>query len=250
MCRAKDNGSAEKCADNNCTEIRKDIAYRKDPVQCMDAYIPQIPAVEKPVVLLIHGGGFENGDKGQAFYVRMGKAFSERGYVAFSLNYTLVNLKKTTAEKARECAIQDVLAAMAYIRTNAADFHAEGKSFIIQGDSASGAIVAKLAMEKGKTAGIVACIEMWGGMHHGQDGWCNDVYTEEIDPERAVPVLLIHGTDDRVAPYYVSERFKAMLDEKKVPNRLMALPGADHYPEERADVIIQTMFDFLDECGL
>src|ERR1700710_2169894 len=63
------------------------VPYGTDPAQKMDIYLPTGFAGPRPGVEMIHGGGWQAGDKG--FYASMGRAVSARGFVAFSVNYRL-----------------------------------------------------------------------------------------------------------------------------------------------------------------
>src|SRR5665213_457718 len=67
--------------------VLTDVAYGTDPAQKMDLYLPSGFTGLRPGVILIHGGGWQAGDKN--FYTGMGHALADWGFVAFSVNYRL-----------------------------------------------------------------------------------------------------------------------------------------------------------------
>ena len=48
----------------------------------------------RPAIVLVHGGGFSGGNLHNGAMVTMAKAFAQRGYVAVSINYRLLNTAK------------------------------------------------------------------------------------------------------------------------------------------------------------
>ena len=57
----------------------------------MDSYVPDNLSQNRPVIMLIHGGGFVGGSKQQQAIVNIANYFAERGWVAFSIDYRLMN---------------------------------------------------------------------------------------------------------------------------------------------------------------
>src|SRR3954466_5361914 len=75
-------------------ETKVDVAYGKDSLQRMDIYLPagRTRDVTKSLIL-IHGGGWNSGDKSNfAVYI---DSFKHRlpGYAIFNINYRLVSHK-------------------------------------------------------------------------------------------------------------------------------------------------------------
>jgi acetyl esterase/lipase len=239
------DSSKKKVSDMNM----KDIDYQGSPALKMDAYLPEKGKNNTPIIL-VHGGGFENGDKSQDLYEKMSKAFANKGYAAFCINYTLVKLSETTPDDARIGAVKDVMTAISYIKKHSKDYQINPDKIILLGDSAGGAIVVYTALEYGKLSGIAACIDLWGGMPvNSVDNtpWGGDVYAKAINANKAVPFLIMHGTGDSVAGYNVSERLSAQLSEKDIKNKLIPLENAEHYPENLGDTIINNILTFLGE---
>ena len=110
----------------------------------MDLYYPKEPAVEsrRPLLVLIHGGAFYNGDKQDIGYPEMGHYFAERGYVVASINYRLgFKPLAPDVDRAGYRALQDAHAAVCYLIANADEFGIDTTKIFAAGTSA-GAITA------------------------------------------------------------------------------------------------------------
>ena len=120
-----------------------DLALSKDLNLDMDIYYPKVPAIRpRPLLLLIHGGAYYNGDKQAVGYPEMGQHFAERGYVVASINYRL-GFKPLAADvdRAGYRGLQDANAAVRYLLANAEEFGIDTSMVFAAGTSA-GAITA------------------------------------------------------------------------------------------------------------
>lgn len=122
----------------------KDLAFDKDLDLDMDIYYPKEPVgqMHRPLLLLIHGGAFYNGDKQDLGYPEMGHHFAERGYVVASINYRLgFKPMAPDVDRAGYRALQDAHAAVCYLIENADEFGIDTTMIFAAGTSA-GAITA------------------------------------------------------------------------------------------------------------
>ncbi len=122
----------------------KDVAINHDLDLDMDIYYPKEPMMQsrRPLLLLIHGGAFYNGDKQDAGYPEMGRHFAERGYVVASINYRLgFKPLAPDVDRAGYRAVQDAHAAVCYLIGNASEFGIDTSRIFVAGTSA-GAITA------------------------------------------------------------------------------------------------------------
>ena len=109
----------------------------------MDIYKPVDGGkTPRPVILLIHGGAFFNGDKSDPDFVAWGQHFASLGYVAASINYRLGFdlLKKGEVNRAGYRGLQDARAAMRTL-LNRSDLNIDRNLIYVAGVSA-GAITA------------------------------------------------------------------------------------------------------------
>jgi acetyl esterase/lipase len=120
------------------------VAYASgSPTQKLDIYLPNEGKGPFPVIVAIHGGGFEGGDKntGEVNAEMDGLA---RGYAVVSVNYRLAK------EAVFPAAVQDVKAAIRFLRANAKKYNLDPSRVVAWGDSAGANIAAMI----GTTAGV------------------------------------------------------------------------------------------------
>lgn len=67
--------------------LAKNISYMDGARQALDIYTPDTPKVDAPVVVFIHGGSWDAGDK--KIYKFIGEAFASEGYTTVIPNYRL-----------------------------------------------------------------------------------------------------------------------------------------------------------------
>lgn len=88
-----------------------------------------ISPTARPVLITLHGGGWDSGDKADLHYARLAVSFADQGFAVFNANYTLTG-------GAPQQPIDDVLALVAWVRTNAATYSGDGTRVAIVGISA------------------------------------------------------------------------------------------------------------------
>lgn len=117
---------------------RADVSYAEDGLAWhrLDVYSPVSPQGNPPAVIYIHGGGWCISDKKHLRYFCQNIAAG--GYVVFNINYRLA------PDYAHPAQIEDVLAAMRWVRSHAREFGADPERIFLAGDSA-GAHLASLA---------------------------------------------------------------------------------------------------------
>lgn len=92
------------------------------------------PQDAAPIILLVHGGGFDRG--GLANFATAATHFAGLGYIAVNMTYPL-------APKASwPSGVQSVADAVRWIKENAEDLKGNGKNIFVLGQSAGGALVA------------------------------------------------------------------------------------------------------------
>ncbi|MDR1794927.1 MAG: alpha/beta hydrolase [Erysipelotrichaceae bacterium] len=88
-----------------------DVAYGDDPLQKLDIYYPENDDQHRPVLFLIHGGGYTHCDK-RDWHLYDGFYALERGYVLISLNYRLAPKDPFPAAR------KDVAKALGFLRSH------------------------------------------------------------------------------------------------------------------------------------
>jgi acetyl esterase/lipase len=204
---------------------------------------------KRPVIILVHGGGFVGGDKGYTpsqgnFYPDLATAFASHGYVVFSINYRLNMIDYLGA------ALEDVHHALEWIKAHHETYRIDTTKVLISGDSAGGAIVVNASLRNPELHSFAGCMDMWGGLPpYGNSNNTGPVNTFPINGETP-PTCIIHGTEDRVVQYLVSQNLCDSLARAGVYNEFHPLDGAGHYPNELEDQIIPILIDFADKIIL
>lgn len=175
-----------------------------------------------PLVLMIHGGAFYNGDKQDETYKKWCRHFASLGYVAVSLNYRMgFPPFRKAIDRAGYRATQDANAALRFLVHNAREYRINPDLIFTWGTSA-GAITAlnvafmdegeqpesvlkegklnKLAPECTESFRVRAVANMWGAVHD-----------TAILNNRDIAVISFHSDRDGIVPYGYGIPFKDEL---------------------------------------
>ncbi len=192
----------------------------------MDIYQPQGDvAVNRPLIVLAHGGSFVGGSKTQDnVVVALCQNFAKRGYVTASINYRLGNpLNMLTTNGAIEVvmkAISDGKAAVRYFRKDVAE---NGNTFKINpdlifiGGNSAGAVLAMhyayISSVSETPQNIQTIMNANGGIegNSGNAGYSSAISgvinlaggLNQVDfiNNGEPPVISFHGSTDNVVPY-------------------------------------------------
>lgn len=121
--------------------IQRDIPYVEpaDALQKLDVYAPQ-GAKNFPVVVWIHGGGWQQGDKAEM--KEKPAAFAKKGFVCVSVNYRLWP-KVTMGEL-----IRDVAQSVHWVHEHVAEHGGDPQRLLIMGHSAGAQLAAILCTDE------------------------------------------------------------------------------------------------------
>ena len=133
--------------------VSRDLQYGPDPRHRLDIFAPRTATLARPVVLFIHGGGFVQGDKGNAedpFFNNVGAWAVRSGFVGVTMTYHLA------PEHAWPSGAADVDRAMEWLRTHIGAHGGEARHIVPMGHSAGAAHVAGYLAGHGGDAGRYA----------------------------------------------------------------------------------------------
>ena len=227
-----------------------DVEYLEgDRKEKADLYLPMnVPPGQKvPALILIHGGGFNDGDKRRYREINFGTNAAKRGYLAMSINY---KLRKTKGQVTWPQCVYDVKEAVRWLKQNAEKYNLDPDRIGAMGGSAGGNLAFMLALtgpedgfegEGSRTnisTKITCAIDLYGAvdlMTYKSDRPRPDVNKPEMAmfnktkaeaPElyrrgsptsyirtNAVPLLMIHGTGDTVVLPNQSQMLRSKLLE-------------------------------------
>jgi arylformamidase len=123
-------------------KVLRDIAYGSDPKQRMDVYLPSGGATSAgaaPVIFMVHGGGWRNGDK------RMARVVDNKAARWLPLGFVFVSVNNRLLPQADPLdQVHDIAQALALAQKQAARWGANPDQFLLMGHSAGAHLVALL----------------------------------------------------------------------------------------------------------
>ena len=236
--------------------VMKDVAYlggtRKEKA---DIYSPLDHDKSKPLpgIIVIHGGGFNDGDKARGRELNISESLTLKGYVCMSINY---KLRRMQGQVTWPQSVHDAKAAVRYLRKEAANLGVDPEKIGVIGCSAGGNLAMMLATTgladgfdavagepyQDISARVTCAIDLYGAVdlmnYHDMKMFAK---TREEAPElykkgspityldaKDPPMLLVHGTADVTVPLSQSETYLKIAKEKGAPCLLEVIPEAPH----------------------
>lgn len=167
-----------------------------------------------PTMLCLHGGGWRQGDRHEMLAIV--EDWARAGYVAATASYRLV------PEGTWPAPLDDCVAALAFLRANAARFHLDRGRIGATGFSAGGHLALLLGLDDERTAAAGGPVRLVVNYFGPTD---LRMFAQARGPG---PVLTLHGSDDRLVPVHQAEALHAHLRQAGVPNELSILDGRGH----------------------
>lgn len=227
----------------------KDIlnaAYGTHVRNTFDIYLPEGRDKDTPVIILLHGGSWYEGDK--SLFTDLARFWRDRGYAAVTMNYRLTNTAENNIHPAQ---VNDIAKAIEFISSKAEDWQLSASKFALQGASA-GAHLALLYTYKYNTNNKVKTVISMAGPtdlstlqavspQHAQGiSWLigssfqsNPAAYAEASPITYVranskPTLIFHGKLDLLVPYQQSLALENRLGEMGVNKKLILIEDTGH----------------------
>jgi acetyl esterase/lipase len=231
-----------------------------------DLYLPE-GVTNAPVVVGVHGGGWQIGDR--KFYRYWGNYLAKHGYATFAIEYRLMK----PGFKTWPGAVCDCMAAVQFVRGRAVELGLDPRRVALMGDSAGAHLAALVALAGEESlfsseyrndryaavpAGVKAVVGVYG-VYDMAAQWEHDLVARPRDPitekflgcaptvnrkvffeasplsyatvdKNTTRFLLIYGREDDVAdPATQSERFLLALKQAGFFARTIVVPGAGHF---------------------
>jgi arylformamidase len=125
----------------NAQEVKRDIPYANPSHerQVLDVYSPK-GAKNLPVIVWIHGGGWQAGDK-KGVQLKP-KAFTEKGFIFVAMNYRLLPVVDMAT------LVGDVAKAIGWVQSHVAEYGGDPKRLYVMGHSAGAQLAALLCTDE------------------------------------------------------------------------------------------------------
>lgn len=247
-----------------------DTAYGAAPAQKMDIYLPAGRTTATKLIILIHGGGWESGDKGDMnYYKNLLRAKWPEAAIA-NINYRLAS---NAANIHYNEIMNDISAAVNFMVSNKAGF-VTSDSLLMVGASA-GAHLAMLYTYKYNTNNYVRAVadyfgpavlddwswynsfNIWVGKavkdvlsQYNNSLWDVPLYQSNSPYSQVTasskPTIIFHGTIDVIVPLYQSQWLNAKLNTLAVPHEYYEyfLDGHGFNPTNTDDAMNKTVAFF------
>jgi dienelactone hydrolase len=200
-----------------------------------------------PCVVVIHGGGWDGGDREQL--VDLNHWLARRGFAVAAIDYRLAPQSIWPAQR------EDTLAALAYLKVHAVQLGVDAERFVLFGRSAGGQIASAVGYGSDDPAirGVVTFYaphdmffayssareddflksphlmrQYLGGTPSMAQANYESASGHQKVREGSPPTLLVHGLIDTLVWNQHSVRLRARLKEARVPHAYVELPWATH----------------------
>lgn len=244
----------------------------------LDLYLPEKADGPLPLIIWVHGGGWQNGSKDGCPPLRAG--YVGQGYALASINYRLSGHAVFPAQ------IEDCKAAIRWLRAHAKDYSLDPKHFGVWGSSAGGHLVALLGTSGDvkefdvganldQSSRVQAVCDYYGptdftvfvtspGYESHATGASPEAkliggavmenkdkvarvnpiaYVTKDDP----PFLIVHGDKDPTVPLNQSQLLFAALKQTEVSAHFHTIHGAGHggpgFAGKNIDDMVRAFFD-------
>jgi acetyl esterase/lipase len=230
-------------------QIQANIHYDHYQETVLDIVQPSAPSLaDRPGVIVIHGGGWVQGNK-EAAFEEYCLPFVQRGMVVANVEYRLASSAPAPA------AVNDVLKAAQWFADHAAEYKVDRNRILAAGSSAGGhlALMAALtpaAANLGPTTKIAAVIDFFGVADVADQlapgpnqrpyalAWIPD-QPDRMDLARRLspityvrkglpPILVLHGDADPTVPYEQSVALVKALKSAGDEAELITVPDGRH----------------------
>ncbi|WP_131538827.1 alpha/beta hydrolase [Pedobacter nototheniae] len=242
----------------------------------MDLYLPPASKGVSPIVISIHGGGWNKGTKeSQSGF----SGFFKRGYAVANIEYRLTGAATAPA------AVEDTRCALIYIIKNAKALNIDVNKIVIMGGSAGGHLALMggymennhlfdtncKGTENIKVAAVIdkyGITDVWDWAYgtnktsKSATSWLgakakDENFAKSVSPlyqakKTSPPTFIVHGDADPTVPYEQSVALKAKLDQLGVKNEFITVKDGLHgkFTKEDNTMVNEKIMDFLKSLGL
>ena len=247
-------------------QIQANIHYDHYAETVLDILQPRAPSLaDRPGVIVIHGGGWVQGDKDRMLESYC-LPFVRRGMVVANVEYRLAKSAPAPA------AVNDVLKAAQWFQEHSAEYKVDAKRIVATGNSAGGHLALMTALapasaDLGPSIRIAAVIDFFGVADVADQlegpnqrpyavAWIEEQpgrvdLARRLSPITYVrkglpPILALHGDADPTVPYEQSVALVKALKSAGDDAELITVPGGQHgFTPAEMDQLWPQIFQWL-----
>ncbi|MEO7264302.1 MAG: alpha/beta hydrolase [Ferruginibacter sp.] len=237
----------------------------------MDIYLPSKEKGPTPIVINIHGGGWNHGVKeSQTGY----SSFFKKGFAVANIEYRM------TPQATAPAAIEDTRCALIYLIKNAKELNIDVNKIVIMGGSSGGhlALMGGLlgndhrfdgncpGVEDIKVAAIIdkygitdvwdwgygsnltsKSATRWLGVYANDQKFAASVSPINYITKNSPPVFIVHGDADPTVPYQQSVDLHKKLVAAGVPTEFITVTGGLHgkFEKEKNSEVNKAIISFI-----
>lgn len=225
----------------------------------LDFYVPTDEMMARPVMIMIHGGGWRGGDKGtSAMAGAKRNHFVAKGYIYCSINYRLSPREPGTDGVAHPTHVRDCAKAIAWVHNHIADYGGDPDNMHLMGHSAGGHLAGlvttneRFLAAEGKALSIIktntmldpAAVDVLGYIaHHNGRAMSQSYYhvfgeDEEtltdaspfahVESDKNIPQTLLFFAGDRMNLDFFGPKFTEALTGLGIPSVSVDMVSLDH----------------------
>ena len=228
----------------------------------LDLHLPTGVKGKIPLVFYIHGGGWASVTKEDATNL---ESFIREGWAMSAMDYRFSKEARFPAQ------MEDVNAALRWLRAHADEFNLDPERFVVWGHSAGAHLAALMALtgesrvfDTGENLHVsskilaVGCVsppvdlddfghqesakEMVVALLGGTPGEKKDLAAlasplSHAKKGEAPPFLFVHGDKDDIVPLRHSEKLHELLVRNGLSSQLVVQPGVDHFNFNHPDMV-------------
>lgn len=237
----------------------------------MDLYLPPKEKGPSPVLINIHGGGWNHGVKeSQTGY----NSFFKKGFAVANIEYRM------TPQATAPAAVEDTRCALIYLINNAKELNIDVNKIVIMGGSSGGhlalmgGLLGNNHLFDGNCAGVenikvAAIIDKYGITDVWDWGYGTNLtsksatkwlgqyakdkqFAASVSPityvnRNSPPVFIVHGDSDPTVPYQQSVDLHNKLEAAGVRTEFITVPGGMHgkFEKEKNSEINKNIINFI-----
>lgn len=267
------------------TQVIGDLVYKTvgDQKLRLDLYVPVTRLGEppwinysadlKPILLFFHGGGWTSGNKISRSLFLM--PYIQKGYAVVTADYR--HLDAATLPEI----VEDTRAALYWVYAHTDQYKLDTNRILVSGESAGGHLALMNGVLSGsplfvpdslqrfsfRVAGVInwfgvadlsQAYPLWDSAFQvlvaGRDIADRQALLKKCSPvtyinAQTVPVLTIHGSEDRAAEYSQAILLHRLLDQNKVKNKLWTIPGKKHgnFDAQEMTMAYNQIWEFIEK---